>query len=171
MLFEWDEGKRQANLAKHHIDFQDAMRVLDGPVFERVDTRQGEERVVAIGSIEGIEIVVVYATRGQRRRIISARRAYRNERQDYANHSGSPTKGKTDFKRLRRMRDADIDDSDIPRLDKSFWKTAKLTMPEPKDRLTIRVDHDVVEWLKKAGSGYQTRINAILRSYMKAQLE
>jgi uncharacterized protein (DUF4415 family) len=43
------------------------------------------------------------------------------------------------------MRDAAIDDSDIPRLDKSFWKAAKLTMPEPKDRLTIRVDHDVVE--------------------------
>jgi uncharacterized protein (DUF4415 family) len=44
-------------------------------------------------------------------------------------------------------------------------------MPEPKDRLTIRVDHDVVKWLKNAGSGYQTRINAILRSYMKAQSE
>jgi uncharacterized protein (DUF4415 family) len=44
-------------------------------------------------------------------------------------------------------------------------------MPEPKDRLTIRVDHDVVGWLKKAGSGYQTRINAILRSYMKASDE
>jgi uncharacterized DUF497 family protein len=86
MLFEWDERKRQANLAKHHIDFQDVMRVFDGPVFERVDTRQGEERVVAIGSIEGVEIVVVYVTRGQRRRIISARRAHRNERQDYANH-------------------------------------------------------------------------------------
>ncbi len=79
--------------------------------------------------------------------------------------------GKTDFKRLRQMRDADIDDSDIPKLDKSFWKNAKLTMPEPKDRLTIRVDHDVVEWLKRAGSGYQTRINAILRSYMKARSE
>jgi uncharacterized protein (DUF4415 family) len=85
--------------------------------------------------------------------------------------SNSRTKGKTDFKRLRQLRDAEIDDSDIPKLDKSFWKHAKLTMPEPKDRLTIRVDHDIVEWLKKAGSGYQTRINAILRSYMKAQLE
>jgi uncharacterized protein (DUF4415 family) len=85
--------------------------------------------------------------------------------------SSSRTKGKTDFKRLRQMRDADIDDSDIPKLDRSFWKCAKLTMPEPKDRLTIRVDHDVVEWLKRAGSGYQTRINAILRSYMKAQSE
>jgi uncharacterized protein (DUF4415 family) len=83
--------------------------------------------------------------------------------------SRSQTRGKTDFERLRRMRDADIDDSDIAKLGKSFWKAAKLTLPEPKDRLTIRVDHDVVEWLKKAGSGYQTRINAILRSYMKAQ--
>ena len=83
--------------------------------------------------------------------------------------SGARSKGKTDFKRLRSMRDADIDDSDIPKLGKSFWKAAKLTLPEPKDRLTIRIDHDVVEWLKKEGSGYQTRINAILRSYMKAQ--
>src|SRR5271156_6152599 len=85
--------------------------------------------------------------------------------------SRARTKGRTDFKRLRQMGDGDIDDSDIPRLGKSFWKTAKLAMPEPKDRLTIRVDHDVVEWLKKAGSGYQTRINAILRSYMNAQSE
>jgi uncharacterized protein (DUF4415 family) len=83
--------------------------------------------------------------------------------------SGSRTKGTTDFKRLRRMRDGDIDASDIPRLDRSFWKRAKLTMPEPKDRLTIRLDHGIVEWLKRAGSGYQTRINAILRSYMKAR--
>jgi len=83
--------------------------------------------------------------------------------------SRTRTKGETDFRRLRRMGDAAIDDSDIPSLGKSFWKTAKLRMPEPKDRLTIRVDRDVVQWLKKAGSGYQTRINAILRSYMKAQ--
>jgi uncharacterized protein (DUF4415 family) len=83
--------------------------------------------------------------------------------------SSSRTHGTTDFKRLRQIRDADFDDSDIPKLDRSFWKHAKLTLPEPKDRLTIRVDHDVVEWLKRAGSGYQTRINAILRSYMKAR--
>ncbi len=83
--------------------------------------------------------------------------------------SRTPTKGATDFKRLRAMRDADIDFADIPKLGKSFWKSARLVMPEPKDRLTIRVDHDVVEWLKKNGPGYQTRINAILRSYMEAQ--
>jgi uncharacterized protein (DUF4415 family) len=81
------------------------------------------------------------------------------------------SRGATDFKRLRAMPDAEIDFSDIPKLDKSFWAKAKLTLPEPKDRLTIRVDHDVVQWLKKRGKGYQTRINAILRSYMESQAE
>jgi uncharacterized protein len=86
MLFEWDESKRQANLAKHHIDFQDAKQVFDGPVFERMESRHGEERIFAIGLMEDIEIIVVYAMRGKRRRIISARRAHQDERRDYANH-------------------------------------------------------------------------------------
>jgi uncharacterized protein (DUF4415 family) len=84
-------------------------------------------------------------------------------------NSTQRTGGATDLRRLRAMPDSRLDYSDIPKLNKSFWKTAKLTRPEPKDRLTIRVAHDVVEWLKKRGRGYQTRINAILRSYMEAQ--
>ncbi len=93
MLFEWDESKRQANLAKHHIDFQDAKRVFEGPVFERMESRHGEDRMFAIGLMEDIEIVVVYVMRGKRRRIISARRAHRDERQDYANHLRSAYQG------------------------------------------------------------------------------
>ena len=83
--------------------------------------------------------------------------------------SAKRARGARNFTRLRALRDADIDFSDIPKLGKAFWKNARLVLPEPKDRLTIRVDHDVVEWLKKSGPGYQTRINAILRSYMEAQ--
>jgi uncharacterized protein len=60
--------------------------VFDGPVFESKAKRRGEDRVVAIGSMEEIEIVVVYVMRGKARRIISARRAHRHERQDYADH-------------------------------------------------------------------------------------
>ena len=85
------------------------------------------------------------------------------------NGNNTKKRSRTDWKRIDAMRDEDIDFSDIPKLGKSFWATAKLTLPEPKDRLTIRVDHDVVQWLKKHGKGYQTRINAILRSYMEAQ--
>jgi len=86
MLFEWDESKRQTNLVKHGIDFRDAIRVFDGPVFESTNRRRGEDRIVVVGSMEGIEIVLVYVMRGKQQRIISARRAHRNERQDYANH-------------------------------------------------------------------------------------
>lgn len=93
MLFEWDESKRLANLAKHHIDFQDAKRMFDGPVFERFDRRHGEDRVFAIGLMEDIEIVVVYVMRGKRRRIIPARRAHRNERQEYTSHLNSEGEG------------------------------------------------------------------------------
>jgi uncharacterized DUF497 family protein len=41
MLFEWDESKRQANLAKHPIDFQDARSIFDGPRFGKAENRQG----------------------------------------------------------------------------------------------------------------------------------
>jgi uncharacterized protein len=86
MLFEWDETKRQANLAKHLIDFAEAVRVFEGPVFEKVQRRHGENRTLAVGLLEDIEVVVIYVVRGKYRRIISTRRANRNERQDYASH-------------------------------------------------------------------------------------
>jgi uncharacterized DUF497 family protein len=84
MFFEWDETKRQANLAKHLIDFADAVKVFEGPVFEKAQRRHGENRVPAVGLLQDIAIVVIYAVRGKYRRIISARRANRNERKDYA---------------------------------------------------------------------------------------
>ena len=93
MLFEWDESKRQANLAKHHIDFRDAKGIFDGPVFERIDRRHGEDRTFAIGLMEDIEIVVVDVMRGKRRRIISARRAHRDERQEYKSRLRSAVEG------------------------------------------------------------------------------
>jgi uncharacterized protein len=66
MLFEWDESKRQANLAKHLIDFQDATRIFDGLIFEKSQRRHGEDRVLAIGLMEDIEVIVVYVMRGKR---------------------------------------------------------------------------------------------------------
>jgi uncharacterized DUF497 family protein len=93
MLFEWDESKRRANLAKHLIDFEDATQVFDGPVFEKAQRRHGEVRVLAIGLMHDVEIVVVYVMRGECRRIISARRAHRDERQAYATHLASAEQG------------------------------------------------------------------------------
>jgi len=77
---------------------------------------------------------------------------------------------KSDLARIDRMRDADIDYSDIPPLDRTFLKKATTPWPPVKRQLTIRLDADVLAWLKGQGKGYQTRINRILRVVMESQL-
>ncbi len=67
------------------------------------------------------------------------------------------------------MKDSDIDYSDIPPLGDEFFKKATVAWPPAKQRLTIRLDADVLNWLKANGRGYQTRINRILRSAMESK--
>ncbi len=74
-----------------------------------------------------------------------------------------------DLARIDRMKDSEIDYSDIPPLDKSFMKKATTAWPPVKKQLTIRLDADVLTWLKAHGKGYQTRINRILRLMMESQ--
>jgi uncharacterized protein (DUF4415 family) len=82
--------------------------------------------------------------------------------------------GKTDFKRLDALRDKDIDraiasDPDAaPILDARWFRTAKVVMPERKVPVSLRLDREVLEWFKRQGRGYQSRIQAVLRAYMKA---
>ena len=74
----------------------------------------------------------------------------------------------SDLKRLDSMGDESIDYTDIPELDEDFFRKARVVVPPGKKQLTIRLDADVVSWLKDQGKGYQTRINAILRAYYEA---
>ncbi len=56
-----------------------------------------------------------------------------------------------------------------PSLSPGFWKKAKVVHPQgPKKQITVRLDADLLEWFKKQGRGYQTRMNAVLRSYDEA---
>lgn len=61
-----------------------------------------------------------------------------------------------------------IDYSEIPELNNSFWEHAHIEYPESKKPVTLRIDRDVLEWFKAKGKGYQTRINAVLRTYVEA---
>lgn len=75
---------------------------------------------------------------------------------------------KAELKALSDMPDSEIDYSDIPPLTEEFWKNA---VPNPfykpiKTHASLRIDSDVMAWLKSQGKGYQTRINAILRDAM-----
>jgi len=77
---------------------------------------------------------------------------------------------KSDLAKIDRMTDANIDYSDIPELDEAFFKNAEVVnWPPAKAQLTIRLDADVLAWLKSNGRGYQTRINHILRVAMESQ--
>lgn len=78
---------------------------------------------------------------------------------------------KSNLDRIDAMRDEDIDYSDIPELDENFFKEARVVMPSGKKQLTLRLDADVLEWMKAQGKGYQSRINAILRAYYEAHRE
>ena len=81
----------------------------------------------------------------------------------------SQKKSRTDWDKLADMPDADIDYSDIPPLDKNFFKDGKLRLPKAKPLISIRIDPDVLEWFKSQGGGYQTRMNAVLRMYVESQ--
>ncbi|MBM4301510.1 MAG: BrnA antitoxin family protein [Deltaproteobacteria bacterium] len=74
----------------------------------------------------------------------------------------------SDLKRLRHMKDEEIDYSDIPELDEAFFEKAVIVLPQPKASVSIRLDQEVLDWFKAQGKGYQTRINALLRAYMEA---
>ena len=86
--YEWDNNKRELNLKKHQIDFVGAIKVFDDP--DRIEfssLRKGEERLQTIGMVYEVVISLVYTIRKNKKRIISARRASKNEREIYEENS------------------------------------------------------------------------------------
>ena len=73
------------------------------------------------------------------------------------------------LKEIQNIPDSDIDTSDIPELGERFWQNAQVVKPIPKTAISIRLDNDVLDWFKTQGKGYQTLINAVLRSYFNHQ--
>nr|WP_168455045.1 BrnA antitoxin family protein [Acinetobacter larvae]APD77622.1 cytoplasmic protein [Acinetobacter larvae] len=80
---------------------------------------------------------------------------------------------KTRLEALAKRSDSEIDCSDIPELGESFWKNAVQNpfYKPTKQVTTVRIDSDVMQWLKAQGKGYQTRMNKILRDAMLNELK
>jgi uncharacterized protein (DUF4415 family) len=81
----------------------------------------------------------------------------------------------TDFGRLAALSDADIADAagqdpDAVPLDID-WSRAEVTVPPRKIPVSIRLDADVLDYFRHEGAGYQSRINAVLRSYVRARMD
>jgi uncharacterized DUF497 family protein len=87
MKYIWHEVKNRQNIAKHHIDFNDAVEMFDYPMLTCIDNRKnyGEERWVGIGFLKGIIAVIVFTENDIKHtiRIISVRKATNHEIQKF----------------------------------------------------------------------------------------
>jgi uncharacterized protein (DUF4415 family) len=103
----------------------------------------------------------------------SSQPAAHRERKEgsYSESPSSRRRGKTDWAVVDALTDEEIaeavrNDPDAVPLDID-WSKAVLVIPPKKQAISIRVDEDVLDYFKKQGSGYQRRMNAVLRSYMQ----
>ncbi|WP_413988401.1 BrnA antitoxin family protein [Labrys okinawensis] len=87
---------------------------------------------------------------------------------DLANLPPLTAEQKAELAALAARPDSDIDTSDIPELGEEFWqKAVRNPLYRPtKTSTTVRIDSDVLLWLRSQGKGYQSRLNAILRREM-----
>ena len=72
------------------------------------------------------------------------------------------------FNELAALSDEDIDFSDIPELDDTFWENAKAFEPKKKKLISLRIDEDVLAFFQQDGPGYQSRMHAVLKAYAQA---
>lgn len=70
---------------------------------------------------------------------------------------------------IAAAKDRDIDFSDIPKLDDDFWRKAELVEPDRTEQVTLRVKRSVLAYFRATGKGYQSRMNRVLESYVRAQ--
>lgn len=165
--FEWDEAKRAAALKKHGIDFLDATRIFAGPVLRARSAFEDEDRWIAVGLLDELEIAVIYTLREGT--VGSSPRGGHGPMSEGAitrisldEALKAKGQGKTDWKRLALEEEAGEDEG-------FDWATAEPVLPQPRKAVSLRLDPEVLEFFRQGGKGYQTRINAVLRSYVAAK--
>jgi len=170
MRFEWDEQKNRQNLRKHDVRFETAVLVFDDPYAptQRDFTSEDEERWITVGAIGPVRFYWSC--------ILSMRNKAKKSSVSFRRVLLSPMKGgpmrkltkeqKRDIRTIAAKRDEDIDLSDVPPvLDWSAAEIGKFYRPKKKP-VTMRLDSDVIAWLKADGRGYQTKANWLLRNAM-----
>lgn len=137
----WDDAKRDQNIRDHGIDFAE-LEVFLTAIFSPVKTR----------------------FRRERRKLMSTKRG---------SHVTKSVKGKTDWIKLKAMKDSSIAfTDDAPQTSPEDWADAiahrGLPLPGRKEQIALRVDADVLSWFREQGTGWQTRMNAVLKAYRDA---
>jgi uncharacterized protein (DUF4415 family) len=176
-VFSWDEEKNKRNQRKHGISFEAAKLVFEDPLhISRQDrTEDGERRWQTIG-MAATWPCCWWRTPGKTLKATAS--TFVSSRRDVQPSwrgrfmSKIPKSIRKELAALAAKPEAEIDFSDVPATSERDWRGAergKFYRPV-KRQLTVRIDADVIEWLKSQGRGYQSRLNQILRAAMLAKL-
>jgi uncharacterized protein (DUF4415 family) len=177
MRIEWDGHKSRGNLRKHGVRFQTAPLVFDDPhaLTVRDPASDDEESLMTTKGGSRLALFQRAPSWPSSARILNG--VAKRWSELFPRAVPNRTKGECmkkltkaqmrDIRTVAAQKDQDIDFSDLPRVvDWSGAEVGKFYRP-PKKPVTLRLDVDVIEWLKSAGAGYQTRANALLRHAMK----
>jgi uncharacterized protein (DUF4415 family) len=177
MRFEWDSKTAERNIRKHGVSFDTAMHVFeDENRKEWRSNRDKEVRWVTVGLVMAAFTLSAIATAANRSGSSRPDRQAASRKEDTmaiirrALDPARPYRMSEEEKLSYDSRgDEDIDFADIPELTDEFLERAgyEPVKRAPKEALSIRLDPDVLEWLRATGPGYQTRINYILRVAME----
>jgi uncharacterized protein (DUF4415 family) len=177
-VLEWDEAKRLTNLSRRGLDFADADLVFDGrPVTTAPSRHNNEERFVSTAEING-RLTVVWTCwaringlfRSEEQAMAKKERIVRYSAEELA---AMRRRGKTrsDWMRAAAMTDEEIERDIASDPDEAgmvvSWDKVSVELPQRKADLHMRIDRDVLDFFRKGGRGYQSRINTILRSYVE----
>lgn len=180
MELEWDADKAARNLKKHGVSFEDAELVFyDSGRVEAYDGREdyGEDRWATIG-LAYSAVLYMWPTPSDTRKpsALSLRGKQMPTKEsnivkrtlDLKKPPQLSAEQKARLDAVASMPDEQIDYSDAPYLPDAVWMKAAEQLPHTKKQITLRIDAEVLEFFKHTGKRYQSRMNAVLRSYVEA---
>ncbi len=170
MGFTWAETKRAANIKAHGLDFLDAASVFEGVTFTFEDDRfsYGEQRSLRWTC----SLASLFQSYIRRMNMKSA--SSRSEKLPSASRKFTSMKSKTDWVRLKSgagdvKPTPEHPEADVKHIVRGLVRKGLKPLPS-KASISLRVDQDVLEWFKAQGTGYQTRINTVLRAFRDASV-
>lgn len=181
MSFEWNERKRRSKLEKHGLDFLDVSAVFEAPHIEVPSAYSGdEESFLAIGTLEGRCVTVVYTTIPPEARLsesyLFGGRDMKKDK-NIKSYTAAKIKAKrvesrTDLSKVDAMTDEklerliaeDEDERDI----RPDWTRAKLVFPKAKQSVHLRLEQGIIDYFKSHGKGHISRMQAVLKAYVEA---
>lgn len=179
MELEWDADKAARNLKKHGVSFEDAELVFyDSGRVEAYDGREdyGEDRWATLGLPTRLSCMWSTPSDTRKPSALSLRGKQMPTKEsnivkrtlDLKKPPQLSAEQKARLDAVASMPDEQIDYSDAPYLPDAVWMKAAEQLPHTKKQITLRIDAEVLEFFKHTGKRYQSRMNAVLRSYVEA---